>query len=153
MYWLPYSSHTSHNLSHTSLNLLCHSKTHARFMQDASKALWSIPYVSVAFFFQVQNIILLHIVLLKCRHVPIGFLKFTSCDNQTLAGCFPISAVAVNLILIIKIGQSSHKMYSNNILNFGVTKTILNAGTKNVWNKFNAPRNPYVVIKSFHSYW
>ena len=33
-----------------SLNLLCHSKTDARFMQDARKAVWSIPYISVAFF-------------------------------------------------------------------------------------------------------
>ena len=33
-----------------SLNLLCHSKTHARFMQNGRKAVWSIPYVSVAFF-------------------------------------------------------------------------------------------------------
>ena len=32
------------------LNLLCHSKTDARFMQDAPKAVWSIPYVSLAFF-------------------------------------------------------------------------------------------------------
>ena len=32
-----------------SLNLLCHSKTDARFMQDAPKAVWSISYVSVAF--------------------------------------------------------------------------------------------------------
>ena len=32
-----------------SLNLLCHSKTDARFMQDAPKAFWSIPYVSLAF--------------------------------------------------------------------------------------------------------
>ena len=31
-----------------SLNLLCHSKTDARFMQDGWKAVWSIPYVSVA---------------------------------------------------------------------------------------------------------
>ena len=33
-----------------SLNLLCHSKTDARFMQDSPKAVRSIPYVSVAFF-------------------------------------------------------------------------------------------------------
>ena len=31
------------------LNLLCHTKTDARFMQDASKAVWSILYVCVAF--------------------------------------------------------------------------------------------------------
>ena len=28
-----------------SLDLLCHSKTDARFMQDGRKAVWSIPYV------------------------------------------------------------------------------------------------------------
>ena len=56
VYWLPYSSHASHHPSQNSLpslNLLCHSKTPARFIQDAPKAVWSIPYVSVAFFFQV----------------------------------------------------------------------------------------------------
>ena len=78
-----------------SLNLLCRSKTDARFMQDARKAVLSIPYVSVAFF-QVQNRILLHIVLLKCQ---IAFLKLTTCDNQTLVGCIPIAAVGVHLKL------------------------------------------------------
>ena len=41
---------------------------------------------------------------------------------------------------IIKIGQSSHKMYSNNIVNFQESTTILNAHTKNVWNLSYAPR-------------
>ena len=41
-----------------SLNLLCHSKTDARFMQDGTKAaLWSIPYVSVAFFLSLKHFI------------------------------------------------------------------------------------------------
>ena len=34
---------------------------------------------------------------------------------------------------IIRIGQSSHKMYRNNILNFQGSTTILNAHTKKVW--------------------
>ena len=34
---------------------------------------------------------------------------------------------------IIKIGQSSHKKYINNMLNFQESTTILNACTKNVW--------------------
>ena len=38
-------------------------------------------------------------VLLKCPHVQIAFLKFTSCDNQALVGCIPIPAVAVHLNL------------------------------------------------------
>ena len=36
---------------------------------------------------------------LKCSHIQIAFLKFTSCDNQTLVGCIPIAAVAVHLKL------------------------------------------------------
>ena len=62
-------------------------------MQDAPKAVWSIPYVSVAFF-QIKNTILFHIVLLKCQ---IAFLKFTSSDNQASVGCIPIPVVAVYL--------------------------------------------------------
>ena len=34
---------------------------------------------------------------------------------------------------IIKIGQSSHKIHSNNILNSQESTTILNAYTKKVW--------------------
>ena len=45
-------------------------------------------------FLKYKNIILLHIVLLKCQ---MAFLKFTSCDNQALFGCILIAAVAVDL--------------------------------------------------------
>ena len=65
-------------------------------MQDAPKAVWSIPYVSVESF-QVYNTILLHIFLLNCPPVQIAFLKFNSCD--TLVGCIPIAAEAVHLDL------------------------------------------------------
>ena len=41
---------------------------------------------------------------------------------------------------IIKIGQSSHKMYSHNIVNFQESTTILNACTKNSGNVLNTPR-------------
>ena len=41
---------------------------------------------------------------------------------------------------IMKIGQSSHKMYSNNILNFQESTTILNACSK-IWNT----TYPYIV--------
>ena len=37
------------------LNLLCHSKTDAWFMQDGRKPAWSIPYVYVAFFFKFKT--------------------------------------------------------------------------------------------------
>ena len=38
-------------------------------------------------------------VLLKCPHIQIAFLKFTSYDNLALIGYIPISAVAVDLNL------------------------------------------------------
>ncbi len=81
----------------------------------------------------------MHIVLLKCH---IAFLKYTSCDNQALVGCIPIAAVAVHLNLKSKkkIGRSSYKKYSNNILNFQESKTISNAHTKKSGNLFNDPR-------------
>ena len=67
-------------------------------MQNAPKAVWSIPYVSVAFFPSLkQNFIA--IVLLMCPHVQITFLKFISYDNQDLVGCIPIATVAVDLNL------------------------------------------------------
>ena len=45
----------------------------------------------------------------------------------------------------IKIGQSSHKMYSNNILNFQESTIILNACTKKSGNLLNAP-HMYIYI-------
>ena len=66
-------------------------------MQNGEKAVWNIPYVSLAAFFPSLNRILVHIVLLKCPHVQIAFLKFTSCDDQALVACIPIAAVAVHL--------------------------------------------------------
>ena len=117
-----------------SLNLLCHSKTDAGFMQDAPKAVWSLPYVSVAFFSKFK----------------IQFIAYRSSKVSSRPDCiFEIhqlwqsgfSKVYSNCCCscsfepeILKIGQSSHKMYSNNIVNFQGSMTILNACTKKIWN-------------------
>ena len=47
---------------------------------------------------------------------------------------------------IIKIGQSSHKMYSNNILNFQESSVILNAHTKKVWKLIVCTSYIYIYI-------
>ena len=84
VYWLPYSSHTSHHPSQTPC-LPWISYATQKLMLDSCKM---VKKQSEAFhtflwhFFQVMNRILLHIVLLKCPHTQIAFLKFTSCDNQ-----------------------------------------------------------------------
>ena len=122
-----------------SFNLLCHSKTDARFMQDGPKPVWGIPYISIAFFPSLkQNLIAYRS---KCQ---IAFLKVTSCDNQALVGCSCSFESE-----IIKNGQSSHKMYSYNILNFQESTTILNACTKKSGNLLNSPRI-YIYIYIHH---
>ena len=118
-----------------SLNLLCHSITDAQFMQDAPKAVWSNPYVSVAFF-----------PSLKQNFIAYRSSKVSSCPDWI----FEIhhlwqsgfSRVYSNYCCscsfepeIIKIGYSSHKMYSNNIVNFQESMTILKACTKKVWKR------------------
>ena len=62
--------------------------------------------------------ILLHIILLKCSHIQIAILKFTSCDNQALVGCIPIAAVAVHLNL------KSYKLVSRLIRCIAITYCI-----------------------------
>ena len=63
-------------------------------MQDAPKAIWSILYVSVAFFSMFKK----EFYCISSK-VQIEFLKFISCDNQDLVGCIPIAALAVHLNL------------------------------------------------------
>ena len=122
------------------LNLLCHSKTDTRFMQDVRKAVWRIPYVSVAFFPSLkQNFIAYRSSKVSSRPDCIfeihqlwqsGFSRvYSNC-------CFSCSFEPE----IIKMGQSSHKMYSNKILNFQESMTILNACTKKSRNLLKAPR-------------
>ena len=99
-------------------------------MQDGRKAVWSIPYVSVAFFPSLKlNFIAYRSSKVSSRpdcifEIPqlwqSGFSRvyskfFCSCSFEPE---------------IIKISQSSHKMYSNNVLNFQVSTTILNAFAK-----------------------
>ena len=82
-------------------------------MQDAPKAVWSIPYVSVASFFPSlkQNFI-----AYRSSKVQIAFFKihqlWQSSFSRMYSNCYSFKPE------IIKIGQSSHKMYSNNIQNF-----------------------------------
>ena len=47
-----------------------------------------------------------------------------------------------------KIGQSSHKKYSNNILNFQESTTILNACTKKSGNLLKEPRSKEIQTQT-----
>ena len=109
------------------------SKTGARFMQDGQKTIWCIPYVFVPFFPNLkQNFIAHHSSEVSSRPDSIfeihqlwqsGFSRVYS--NWCCSCLFKPE--------IIKIDQSSHKMYNNNILNFQEAMKILNACRKKVW--------------------
>ena len=120
--------HLSSSLTHSlpSLNLLCHSKTDARFMQDAPKAVWSIPYISVAFFPSLK-----HNFIAYCSS------KVSDCIVEIHPLCQSgFSRVYSNYCYSCsfepEISQSSDKMYVNKILNFQESTTISNDRTKKV---------------------
>ena len=95
-----------------SLNLLCHSKTDAQFMQDAPKAVWSIPYVSVAFFPSLkQNFITYHSS--KVSSGPDCIFEIYQLWQSGFSMVYSNFCCSCSFESeIIKIGQSSHKIYS-----------------------------------------
>ena len=99
-------------------------------MQDGRKAVWNIPYVSVAFFPSLKhNFIAYHSskssdCIFEIH--PLWQSAFSKVYSNFCCSCWFEPE-------IIKIGQSSHKMYSNNIVNFQESTTILNACTKKDW--------------------
>ena len=99
-------------------------------MQDGWKTVWSIPYVSVAFFPSLkQNFIAYHSSKVSDSIFEIHQLWQSGFSRVYSNSCCSCSFGPE----IIKIGESSHKMYSNNIVNVQESTTILNALTKKVW--------------------
>ena len=120
-----------------SLNFLCHWKTDARLIQDGRKAVWSIPYVFVALFASLkQNFIAYRSSKVSDCIFEIPQLWQSGFSRVYSNSCYSCSFKPE----IINISQSSHKMYSNNILDFQESTTILNAHTKKVLKLSYAPR-------------
>ena len=96
-------------------------------MQDAPKALWSIPYVSMAFFPSLkQNFIAYRSSKVSDWIFEIHQL-WQSGFSRVYSNCCCSCSFEVE---IINVGQTAHKMYSNNIVNFQESTTILNACAK-----------------------
>ena len=113
-------SHFSPSLTDSlpSLNLLCHSETDAQFMQDDPKAFWSIPYISLAFFPSLkQNVIAYRSSKVSLRPDCLFEIHqvWQSGFSRVYSNCCCSCSFEYE---IIKIGWSSYKKYSNNILNF-----------------------------------
>ena len=141
MYWLPYSSRTSHHPSQTPcFPWISYATQKLMVMQDGRKAVWSIPYVSVACFPRLkQNFIAYRSSKVSSRPDCIFKIphQWQSGFSRVYSNCCCSCSFEPE---IMKIGQSSHKIYSKNILNFQVSTTILNACAKKSGNVLKAPR-------------
>ena len=124
-----------------SLSVLCHTKTDARFMQDGRKAVWSVPYVSLAFFASLKQNFIAHSSS-KVSSRPDCIFKIHQLWQSGFSRVYSNSCCSCSFELeIIKFNHSSHKMYSNNILNFQDSTAILNAFTKKVWKLIEGNTN------------
>ena len=99
-------------------------------MQDAPEAVWNITYVSLAFFLSLkQNFIIYRSSKVSLR--PDCIFEIHQLWQSVFSRVYSNSCCSCSFEPeIIKISQSSHKMYSNNIVNFQESTTTLNACTK-----------------------
>ena len=119
-------------------------------IQDGRKAVWSIPYVSVAFFPSLKQNYIAYCSSNVSRRPDCIFEIHQLCQSG-------YSRVHSNSCCscpfeheIIKIGQSSHKMYSNNILNVQESTIILNVNTKKVWKPIKGTLYlPFLTIRPY----
>ena len=115
-------------------------KTDARFMQDGPKAVWSIPYVTVVFFPSVKQNVIAYRYFKVSTH-PDCFFEIHQLWQSGFSRVYSNYWCSCSFEPeIIKIAQSSNKMYRNNILIFQESSTILNACTKKYGNLLKAPR-------------
>ena len=141
MYWLPYSSHTSHHpsqtpclpwISYATQKLMLDSCKMVKKQSEASHTfLWQFfPSLKQNFIAYCSKVFSHSDCIFEIYHLwQSGFSRVYS--NCCCSCWFEPE--------IIKIGQSSHKMYSNNILSFQESTAILNAYTKRVWKLIECP--------------
>ena len=109
-------------------------------MQDGRKAAWSIPYVSVAFSPSLKQYFIAYRSS-KVSSRPDCIFEIHQLWQSDFSRVYSNSYCSCSFEAeIIKAGQSSHKMYSSNILHFQVSTTILNACKKKARNLLNVPR-------------
>ena len=84
-------------------------------MQDGRKAVWSIPYISVAFFASLKQNFIAYCSSKVSDCIFEIHQLWESDFSRVYSNCCCSCSLKPK---ILKIGQSSHKMYSNNIVNF-----------------------------------
>ena len=93
-----------------------------------SKAVWSIPYVSLAFFPSLKQ----NLIACRSSSRPDCIFEIHQLWQPDFSRVYSNCCCSRSFEAeILKIGQSSQNIYSNNILNFQASRTNLNACTKN----------------------
>ena len=163
MYWLIYSSHTSHYPSQTPC---------LPWISYATQKLMLNSYKMVEKQSEAFHTFLWHFFpSLKQNFMAYRFSKVSSRPDCTFeihqlwqsgfSRVYSNSSCSCSFEPeIIKNGQSSHKMDSNNILNFQESITILNARTKKVWKTYwihhkwkKIKGNEMIKLKYFRNFW
>ena len=121
-------------------------------MQNGRKAVWCIPYVSVAFFWSLkQNFIAFRSSKVSSRPDCIFEIHqlwqsgFSRLYSNCCCSCWFEPE-------IIKISPSSYKMYSNKILNFQESTTILNTVTRKSGKSSKVSSRPDCIFE-IHQLW
>ena len=134
MYWLSYSSHTSHHPSQSRC-LSWISYANQKLMFDSCKMLQKqfeafYTFLWHFFFSSLKQ----NFIANRSSSGPNCIFEINQLWLSGFSGVYFNSCCSCSFEAeIIKIGQSSYKMYCNNILNFQESPTILNACTKKVW--------------------
>ena len=146
MYWLPYSSLTSHHplgtpclpwISYATQKLMLDScKVGGKQSEAFHTFLWH--------FFQVQN----NFIAYRSSSRPDCIFEIHQLWQSGFSRVYSNCCCSCSFELeIIRISQSSHKTYSINMLNFQESKTFLNARTKKSGTLLNPPGiNIYIYI-------
>ena len=135
MYWLSYSSHTSHHPSQTPCLPWISYATQKLMLNSCKMVKISLKH-SIRFcgiFPSIkQNFIAYRSSKVSSR--PDCIFKIHQLWQSGFSRVYSNSCCSYSFEpKIIKIDQSSHKIYRNNILNFQESMTILNAYKQTVW--------------------
>ena len=112
-------------------------------MQDCLRAVWSIPYVSVAFSPSSKQ----NFIAYRSSKVSDCIFEIHQLWQSGFRRVYSNRCCSCSLEHeIIKIGQSFHKMYSNNILNSLVSTINLNTCIKKSGNLLKEPQTCMILL-------
>ena len=137
VYWLPYSSHTSHCPSQTPC-LPWISYATKKLTLDSCKMVEKRSEAFHTFLWHFFPCLKQNFIVYRSSKVWDCIFEIYQLWQSGFGRVYSNSCCSCSFKPEI-IGQLSHKIYSNNIVHFQESTTILNARTKNVWKLIVCP--------------